>query len=141
MTEALEPPKFPFSSEEAYGQIYGVDLQHPDQLLPRQNLVKQLIFLLQRCRHVLLYSPPSTGKTSLTQLVSLELKKNYSITVVRLSCGTLSRDNCFKVFSTFGLDLEANKTTIPKSDPTLFILDDCHEFFGLDRFWDNYKKR
>lgn len=113
----------------------GVDLNYPERILPREHLLTSLIELLRR-RHVLLYSPPATGKTALTQLLSAKLE---CVNVLRLSCASLYREECFQIFVNYGLDLKNCTTTIDTE--TLFILDDCHAWFGLEEFWNAILKR
>jgi hypothetical protein len=112
--------------------ISGVDLRHPESILWRDLLVDEIhLFYESGQRQVLFYAPHAIGKTALAQLFSSSLS---GVHVVNISCASFSRSDPFDVLKIHGLDLLERVASF-KSE-TLFVLDDCHVWFGNDDFWN-----
>ena len=62
--------------------------------LPRRDVVQQVIELAQRRQHVVLGSPPATGKTSLLQLIKRQLRDSETAKkVLQIPLNQMSHSN------------------------------------------------
>ncbi len=120
-----------------YGvMISGVDLKHPESILSRTALVSRIQQQYESGeRHFLFYAPPATGKTALAQLFVSSLN---NVQIVYISCVDFESENPFQVLADKGIDLKNHSVQFNSS--TLFVLDDCHTWFGYDSFWNSILK-
>lgn len=119
--------------------LYGIDTSMPH--LSRSELVKKLVKQLKENQQSLIYSPPSTGKTSLLLLLEkklCELPESDDLANVNFVLIQCPRHRSEAAFSTIK-KLAKLDLTMPQNckdvRSTILVLDDSHHWFANEELW------
>jgi hypothetical protein len=108
--------------------------------LRRENLVVQVLEHAQRCGFVVIRSPPATGKTSLAQLIGVELEKSQEAVCylpMRPSVSEGAEWLFLQLRASSGINLNSKEETIvnlAKVNRTWVLLDDAQNAYD-EKYW------
>ena len=102
--------------------------------LPRRDVVQRVIELAQLRQHVVLSSPPATGKTSVLQLIKRQLRDSETVRkVLQIPLNTTLSVAAVKE-KLAGIGISEFEDDLERIENTWLLLDDAQNWYG-EEYW------